>query len=86
MPTTDTSPAAQAVQLEIVKAMSGEQRILLACEMSDFARELAKAGIRREHPESTDTRVLTELLTQAFSPAPLPDGLRKRLEDSAENE
>ena len=48
---TDTSPAAQAVQLEILRAMSGEQRILLAFEMSLFARELAKEGIRREHPE-----------------------------------
>jgi hypothetical protein len=66
--------------------MSGEQRIPLAFEMSDFARELAKAGIRREHPEWTDTRVLMELLQHAFSPAPLPHGLRKRLEDSEVNE
>jgi len=51
VPHTDTSPAAQAVQLELLRAMSGEQRILLAFEMSLFARELAKEGIRREHPE-----------------------------------
>ena len=72
MPHTDTSPAAQAVQLEIQRAMSGEQRILLAFEMSLFARELAKAGIRREHPDWPETRVARELLRLAFFPAPLP--------------
>jgi hypothetical protein len=44
MPHTETSPAAQAVQLEIRRAMSGEERILLAFEMSLFARELAREG------------------------------------------
>jgi hypothetical protein len=72
MPHTDTSPAAQAVQLEIQRAMSGEQRILLAFEMSLFARELAKAGIRREHPDWPEALVARELLRLAFFPAPLP--------------
>lgn len=69
---TDTSPAARAVQLEIQRAMSGEQRILLAFEMSLFARELAREGIRREHPEWPEARVARELLRLAFFPAPLP--------------
>ena len=72
MPHADTSPAAQAVQLEIHRAMSGEQRMLLAFEMSLFARELAKAGIRREHPDWPEARVARELLRLAFFPAPLP--------------
>lgn len=41
--------------------MSGEQRISLAFEMSELARELAKEGIRREHPdwpETSDTRAV----------------------------
>jgi hypothetical protein len=75
MPHTDTSPAAQAVQLEIHRAMSGEQRMLLAFEMSLFARELAKEGIRREHPEWSQARVARELLRLAFFPAPLPPGI-----------
>ena len=72
MPYTDTSPAAQAVQLEILRAMSGEQRLLLAFEMSEFARELAKEGIRREHPDWSEELVARELLRLAFFPAPLP--------------
>lgn len=72
VPHTDTSPAAQALQLEIQRAMSGERRILLAFEMSLLARELAAAGIRREHPEWPEARVARELLRLAFFPAPLP--------------
>jgi hypothetical protein len=72
MPYTDTSSAAQGIQLEILRGMSGEQRILLAFEMSLFARELAKEGIRREHPEWPEERVTRELLRLAFFPAPLP--------------
>jgi hypothetical protein len=72
MPYTDTSSAAQGIQLEILRGMSGEQRILLAFEMSLFARELAKEGIRREHSEWPEERVTRELLRLAFFPAPLP--------------
>jgi hypothetical protein len=74
--TSDTSPAAEALQLKIQNAMSGEQRLLLALEMSLFARELAKAGIRRDHPEWTEAQVARELLRLSFLPAPLPVGFR----------
>jgi hypothetical protein len=75
MPHTDTSHAARAVQLEIQRAMSGEQRLMLALEMSLLARELARAGIRRDHPEWPEARVDRELLRLAFFPAPLPAGI-----------
>jgi hypothetical protein len=66
MPHTDTSPAAQALHSEILRAMSGEQWLLLAFEMSLFARELAREGIRRQHPEWPEARVAPELLRLAF--------------------
>ena len=50
--------------------------MLLAFEMSLFARELAKAGVRRDHPDWTEARVAWELLKLAFLPAPLPVGLQ----------
>jgi hypothetical protein len=74
---TDTSPEAQAIQLEIYRAMSGEQRILLALEMSLFARELAREGIRRDHPEWPEARVARELLRLAFFPESLPSWIPK---------
>jgi hypothetical protein len=76
MAMTDTSPEARAKQDEILRAMSGEQRITLAYEMSMFARDLAREGIRRDHPEWTEAQIARELLRLAFLPAPLPAGLR----------
>ena len=55
--------------------MSGEQRLLLAWDMSLLARDLAGAGIRNSHPEWTDAQVARELLRLAFLPASLPAGL-----------
>jgi hypothetical protein len=72
VPITDTSPAAREKQVQIQRGMSGEQRLLLAFEMSLFARELAREGIRREHPEWDEVQVARELLRLAFLPAPLP--------------
>lgn len=63
------------MQLEAIRAMSEEQRILRAFEMSMFARQLAQAAIQQEHPEWPGAQVLRELLRRTFSPAPLPAGL-----------
>ena len=75
MSSIDTSPAAQAVQLDIQGSMSGEQRLLLAYEMSMFGRELNRARLRDEHPEWTEAQIARELLRLAFFPQPLPAGL-----------
>jgi len=56
--------------------MTGEQRILLALEMTLFARELSKTRIRQEHPDWPESKVDRELLRLAFLPAPLPAGLQ----------
>jgi len=36
--------------------MSGEQRLLLAFEMSMSVRELNRAGIRHDHPDWTEAQ------------------------------
>jgi len=76
MAMSDTSPEARAKQDEILRAMTGEQRMTLAYEMSMFARELAREGIRRDHPDWPDAQIAWELLRLAFFPAPLPDWVR----------
>jgi hypothetical protein len=73
---SDTSPQARARQEEILRAMSGEQRVTLAYEMSMFVRELMREGIRRDHPEWTEAQIARELLRRAFFPEPLPAWLR----------
>jgi hypothetical protein len=76
VPICDTSPAAQAVQIEIYRLMSGEQRLLLAFEMSMFARELIRARLLSECPEWTEAQIARELLRLAFLPASPPAGLQ----------
>ena len=72
---SDTTPEAKAIQEEALRNMTGEQRLLLAWDMSLFARDLARAGIRDAHPEWADAQVARELLRLAFLPASLPADL-----------
>jgi Rv0078B-related antitoxin len=76
VPFTDTSPLAEALQLQVQRAMPDEQRLLLALEMSGFAHELTKERIRSEHPEWSDTRVIRELVREIFLPEQAPAPLR----------
>ncbi len=76
MAISDTSPEAREIQLQIHRSMSGEQRVLLALEMSLFARDLARERIRSEHPDWDKWQVERELLRIAFLPKPLPAGLK----------
>ncbi|GEM_PF-3346546 len=47
-PISDATPEAKAIQERILRNRTGEERILLAWDMSLFAQELAGAGIRQE--------------------------------------
>lgn len=76
MPVTDSSPAGFEMQLRAHRAMTGEQRLLIAFEMSLFARELAAAGVRHDHPNWPDSEVSRELLRRAFVPEKIPSALR----------
>jgi hypothetical protein len=76
MPISDTSPEMEAMQIAIIRSMTVEQRLLNALDMSLFARELMKAGIRRDHPEWTEREVWIEALRRTFLPLPLPAGIR----------
>lgn len=76
MTITDTTPSARAVHWQVQRAMTGEQRLLMALEMSAFVRELQEARIRHEHPEWPDPEVARELLRLTFQPGLLPARLR----------
>jgi hypothetical protein len=69
---TDTSPEAREIQLSVYRKMSGAQRVLLAFEMSGFARDLSRARVRQSHPEWDASQVTREILRLAFFPQPLP--------------
>jgi Rv0078B-related antitoxin len=76
MAITDTSAKVEAMQLEIRRRMTPEQRLLVALDISDFCRELRKAGIRRDHPDWSERQVMIELFRLAFLPRPLPAWVR----------
>jgi hypothetical protein len=78
VPITGTSPSAQALQLQIQRAMPGEQRPLLALKMSLFARELAKKRIRLGRYDCRPSHVFglgQGDLRQPLKPAPEHDQL-----------
>jgi len=68
----DTNPEIKAMQLQIRRSMTPGQRLRIACEISDLAHDLRKAGIKRAHPEWSERQVVIELLRLAFLPKPIP--------------
>jgi hypothetical protein len=76
MAISDTSPEIAAMQIAIRRSLTDEQRLQIALDMSLFARELTKAGIRREHPDWSERQVMMEVFRLAFLPAPLPAWVR----------
>ena len=70
----DTTPKIAAMQAQIQDAMSGEQRVLLAFEMSHYTHELAKQGIRDKHPDWPEDKVTSEFLRSLFPPGRAPQG------------
>jgi hypothetical protein len=75
MALSDTSPEVEAMQSRIHERMTGEQRLLMALEMSYFAHELAKQGLRDTHPDWPEERVRREFLRSLFPPGTAPAGL-----------
>lgn len=67
----DTSERAHERQLAALRAMTPEDRLRLADEMSSEVRTLARAGIRARHPEYTPEQV-----DAAEARSPLGDATR----------
>jgi Rv0078B-related antitoxin len=70
----DTTPEIAEMQARIHKSMTGEQRLLLALEMSYLSHAFAKAGIRSRHPDWSDEQVTREFRRSLFAGA-VPPGL-----------
>jgi hypothetical protein len=58
----DTTPDAHRKQIEILRKMSPERRALMSFELSDNVRQIAIAGIKKQHPTFTETQTKRELL------------------------
>jgi hypothetical protein len=70
----DTTPDAAAMQRAVLRRMSGDQRVRLAAQMSEDAREISRSGIRARHPEYSAIEV-----EQALRRLMLGDDLVRRV-------
>jgi len=53
----DTSPEAEAVMLEVFRAMPAWRRLEILDEACQTATELARAGLRSRHPEASPEKI-----------------------------
>jgi hypothetical protein len=53
----DTTPEAEAVQLDVYRRMTPEKKLQLIFQMNDQLRELLAAGVRLRHPDYGDKHV-----------------------------
>lgn len=68
----DTSSTVAKLQVQIHREFTREHRLALAIEMSEFARTLARAGLRARRPELTETELENGLLKQFYGFTPTP--------------
>jgi hypothetical protein len=59
---SDTSPEAAAIQREIFRHMTTEERLLLALQMSESLRNVALAGLRSRRPDLDEDGLSRELM------------------------
>lgn len=80
-PLTDTSPAAERLQIELMRQAPSWRKVYLVGQMTEAVRLLALTGLRQRHPQATpeqlqrllaDLWLGTELATRVYGP--LPDG------------
>jgi hypothetical protein len=62
----DTTIDAMRKQFEILQNMTGEQRLQIAFELSDKARQELIADIKKQHPEFTKRQVINEVIRKCY--------------------
>ena len=72
----DTSAAANDIQLNVLRRMSGTERLGIAIELSEFARNLTFAGIEHDQPGLTKPQLIREFLRRVLSKEDCPPVLR----------
>ena len=69
---SDTSTEAAAIQRDIFRRMTAEQRLRLALEMSESMRNVALAGLRSRRPGLTADQLSSELMRIMYGFVPQP--------------
>jgi hypothetical protein len=67
----DTSPEANAIQQEVFRRMTTEERLRMALEMSESMRKVALAGLRsRRRPDLDENGLRRELMRLMYGFVP----------------
>lgn len=64
----DTSPTAEAVQLEIYRRMPGSRKLELVLEANELSRRLAEAGLRSRYPEADANEIFRRRMDLTLGP------------------
>ena len=72
MPASDTTPRAEAIQLQLYREAGPSRRAQIAVDLSDAVRATALAGIRRRHPEYSEHDVASMFLRVVYGFNKLP--------------
>ena len=72
----DTSRIAHDIQLNILRRMSGTDRLRIAIDLSEFARKLVFARIERDQPALTKAQLIREYLHCVLCDDDYPRALR----------
>ena len=78
--TTDTSPEAYAVQLELIRRMSPLQRLKKTFALSRQVKQMALNAIRRRHPEFDEDEVRLKFIEVTYGKT-LADDVRRWQEE-----
>jgi hypothetical protein len=80
--TTDTSPEAYALQLELLRRMSPIERLRKTFALSRKVKRMSMDAIRRRHPEFDDGAVRLKFIELSYGWA-LADDVRRWQEEHA---
>ena len=64
----DTSPEAHAAEIAAIRRLSPAKRFARAQFLSEQARQMAFAAIRRQHPGITDEQLRLRFIAIAYGP------------------
>ena len=78
--TTDTSPEAYALQLELVRRLPPVQRLRKAFALSREVKQMAMDAIRRRHPEFAENAVRLRFIELTYGKS-LADDIRRWQKD-----
>ena len=62
----DTSTEAARIQAAVHRGMGGVRKFLMACQMSDSVRAIARARIKSLHPEFDEIEIRDELIWELY--------------------